>query len=86
LNCVDVDAKANEVAQADAGKIRGKATRGNELSFSEYGLVGYRAGLAVGVIEAGRAAASRNAPEAKPDPRVPAQVRHQEAGRDPNGN
>ena len=48
------------------GKIRGEATRGNEVSFGEYGLQSLEPGwLSARVIEAGRVAASRTAPEAK---------------------
>lgn len=48
------------------GKIRGTATRGTEVSFGEYGLQALEPGwLPARVIEAGRVAASRNAPEGK---------------------
>jgi large subunit ribosomal protein L16 len=48
------------------GKIRGEATRGNEVSFGEFGLQSLEPGwLSARVIEAGRVAASRSAPEAK---------------------
>jgi large subunit ribosomal protein L16 len=48
------------------GKIKGNATRGNEVAFGEYGLQSLEPGwLPARVIEAGRVAASRNAPEAK---------------------
>ena len=48
------------------GKIRGEATRGNEVSFGEFGLQSMEpAWLSARVIEAGRVAASRSAPEAK---------------------
>lgn len=48
------------------GKIRGNATSGNEVAFGEYGLQTLEpAWLSARVIEAGRVAASRNAPEAK---------------------
>jgi large subunit ribosomal protein L16 len=48
------------------GKIRGEATRGNEVSFGEFGLQSMEPGwLSARVIEAGRVAASRSAPEAK---------------------
>ncbi|GAB4140658.1 MAG: 50S ribosomal protein L16 [Planctomycetota bacterium] len=48
------------------GKIRGKATRGNEVAFGEFGLQALEPGwLPARVIEAGRVAASRNAPDAK---------------------
>ena len=48
------------------GKIRGEATRGNEVSFGEFGLQSLEpAWLSARVIEAGRVAASRSAPEAK---------------------
>lgn len=55
------------------GRIRGEATRGNEVAFGEFGLQALEPGwLSARVIEAGRVAASRNAPEAKLwDPRVP---------------
>jgi large subunit ribosomal protein L16 len=48
------------------GKIKGSATRGNEVAFGEFGLQALEPGwLPARVIEAGRVAASRNAPEAK---------------------
>lgn len=48
------------------GKIRGEATRGTEVAFGEYGLQALEPGwLPARVIEAGRVACSRNAPEAK---------------------
>lgn len=48
------------------GRIRGEATRGNEVSFGEFGLQALEpAWLSARVIEAGRVAASRSAPEAK---------------------
>ena len=48
------------------GKIRGEATRGNEVSFGEYGLQCLEPGwISARVIEAGRVAASRSAPEGK---------------------
>lgn len=48
------------------GKIKGNATRGNEVAFGEYGLQALEpAWLPARVIEAGRVAASRNAPDAK---------------------
>jgi len=48
------------------GRIRGDATRGNEVSFGEFGLQALEPGwISARVIEAGRVAASRSAPEAK---------------------
>ncbi len=48
------------------GKIRGEATRGNEVAFGEYGLQALEPGwIPARVIEAGRIAAGRNAPEGK---------------------
>jgi large subunit ribosomal protein L16 len=48
------------------GRIRGEATRGNEVSFGEYGLQALEPGwVSARVIEAGRVAASRGAPDAK---------------------
>ena len=48
------------------GKIRGGATRGHEVSFGEFGLQALEPGwISARVIEAGRVAASRAAPEAK---------------------
>lgn len=48
------------------GKIRGEATRGNEVAFGEYGLQSLEPSwLSARVIEAGRVAASRSAPEGK---------------------
>lgn len=48
------------------GRIRGEATRGNEVAFGEFGLQSLEpAWLSARVIEAGRVAASRTAPEAK---------------------
>ena len=48
------------------GVIRGTATRCNTVAFGEYGLQSLEPGwIAAKVIEAGRIAASRNAPEAK---------------------
>lgn len=48
------------------GRIKGNATRGNEVAFGEYGLQALEpAWLPARVIEAGRVAASRNAPDAK---------------------
>ena len=48
------------------GKIRGEATRGHEVAFGEYGLQSLEPGwISARVIEAGRVAASRSAPEGK---------------------
>ena len=48
------------------GKIRGEATRGHEVSFGEFGLQALEPGwISARVLEAGRVAASRSAPEAK---------------------
>lgn len=48
------------------GKIRGEATRGNDVAFGEFGLQSLEPGwLSARVIEAGRVAATRSAPEAK---------------------
>ncbi|MBK8098925.1 MAG: 50S ribosomal protein L16 [Planctomycetes bacterium] len=48
------------------GKIKGNATRGNVVAHGEFGLQALEPGwLPARVIEAGRVAASRNAPEAK---------------------
>lgn len=48
------------------GRIRGNATRGNSVAFGEFGLQAMEpAWLPARVIEAGRVAASRNAPDAK---------------------
>lgn len=48
------------------GRIRGVATRGNEVSFGDYGLQALEpAWVSARTIEAGRIAATRNAPEAK---------------------
>jgi large subunit ribosomal protein L16 len=48
------------------GKIRGGATRGHVVSFGEFGLQVLEPGwISARVIEAGRVAASRAAPEAK---------------------
>lgn len=48
------------------GRIRGEATRGNEVAFGEFGLQSLEpAWLSARVIEAGRVAASRSAPEGK---------------------
>lgn len=48
------------------GKIRGEATRGNEVAFGEFGLQSLEPGwLPARVIEAARVAATRSAPEAK---------------------
>ena len=48
------------------GRIRGEATRGNEVAFGEYGLQALEPGwVSARVIEAGRIAAGRNAPEGK---------------------
>ncbi|MBX3462397.1 MAG: 50S ribosomal protein L16 [Planctomycetes bacterium] len=48
------------------GRIRGEATRGNEVSFGEFGLQALEPGwLSARVIEAGRVAANRGAPEGK---------------------
>jgi large subunit ribosomal protein L16 len=48
------------------GKTRGTASRGAEVAFGEYGLQSLEPGwLPARVIEAGRVAASRNAPDAK---------------------
>ena len=48
------------------GRIRGEATRGNEVSFGEFGLQALEPGwISARVIEAGRVAASRAVPEAK---------------------
>jgi large subunit ribosomal protein L16 len=48
------------------GRIRGNATRGNEVAFGEYGLQSLDPGwIPARAIEAGRVAASRAAPDAK---------------------
>lgn len=48
------------------GRIRGVATRCNRVDFGEYGLQSLEPGwVSARVIEAGRIACSRNAPEAK---------------------
>ncbi len=48
------------------GRIRGDATSGTEVSFGEFGLQALEPGwIPARAIEAGRVAASRNAPEAK---------------------
>ncbi len=48
------------------GRIRGIACRGNQVSFGDYGLQALEpAWLSARTIEAGRIAATRNAPEAK---------------------
>ncbi|MBI83637.1 MAG: 50S ribosomal protein L16 [Planctomycetaceae bacterium] len=48
------------------GRIRGVATRCNRVDFGEYGLQSLEPGwISARVIEAGRIACSRNAPEAK---------------------
>ena len=48
------------------GRVRGHALRGNTVAFGEYGLQSLEAGwLAANVIEAGRVAAVRGAPDAR---------------------
>lgn len=48
------------------GRIRGNATTGNEVAFGEFGLQSLEPGwIPARAIEAGRVAASRNAPDAK---------------------
>lgn len=48
------------------GRIRGEATRGNVVAFGEYGLQAIEPGwVSARVIEAGRIACGRNAPEGK---------------------
>ena len=48
------------------GRIRGEATRGHEMAFGEFGLQALEPGwISARVIEAGRVAAGRSAPEAK---------------------
>jgi large subunit ribosomal protein L16 len=48
------------------GRIRGEASRCNEVSFGEYGLQALEPGwLSARVLEAGRVACSRNAPDAR---------------------
>ncbi|MCK5943339.1 MAG: 50S ribosomal protein L16, partial [Planctomycetes bacterium] len=48
------------------GRIRGEATRGNTVAFGEFGLQAIEPGwVSARVIEAGRIAAGRNAPEGK---------------------
>ena len=48
------------------GRIRGEATRGNEVAFGEFGLQSLEPGwVSARVIEAGRIACGRNAPEGK---------------------
>lgn len=48
------------------GRIRGNATRCNTVAFGEYGLQSLEPGwISARTIEAGRVAATRNAPEAK---------------------
>ena len=48
------------------GRIRGEATRGNDVTFGEFGLQALEPGwISARVIEAGRVAASRSAHEAK---------------------
>lgn len=48
------------------GRIRGEATRGNVVAYGEYGLMSLEPGwVSARVIEAGRVACGRNAPEGK---------------------
>lgn len=48
------------------GRIRGEASRGNEVAFGEFGLQSLEPGwVSARVIEAGRIACGRNAPEGK---------------------
>ncbi|TAH34932.1 MAG: 50S ribosomal protein L16 [Planctomycetota bacterium] len=52
--------------KSQRGKVKGDATRGNSVSFGDYGLQSTEwAWLAARSIEAGRVAALREAPEAK---------------------
>ena len=48
------------------GVVRGRATRGNTVAFGDYGLQALRAGwIKANVLEAGRVAAVRGAPEGR---------------------
>ena len=48
------------------GRVRGKASRGTEIEFGEYGLQSLEPGwIAAKTIEAGRVACTRNAPDAR---------------------
>ncbi len=58
--------KRTKFRKQHRGKIRGNATRGNEIAFGEYGLQAMEPGwLPARTIEAARIACSRNAPDAK---------------------
>ena len=58
--------KRTKYRKQHRGRIRGVASRGNEVAFGEYGLQAIEPGwLPSRVIEAARVAATRNAPEGK---------------------
>lgn len=58
--------KRTKFRKQHRGRIRGVASRGNEVAFGEFGLQAIEPGwLPARVIEAARVAASRNAPEGK---------------------
>ena len=58
--------KRTKFRKQHRGRIRGNATRGNEIAFGEYGLQAMEPGwLPSRTIEAARIACTRNAPDAK---------------------
>ena len=70
------------------GKIKGLATRGNRVSFGEFGLQSLDAGWITGrQLEASRIAANRATQGAAEDldPRLPRQADLLQARRDPDG-
>ena len=69
------------------GKIKGLATRGNRVSFGEFGLQSLDAGWITGrQLEASRIAANRATQGAADlDPRLPGQADLLQARRDPDG-
>jgi large subunit ribosomal protein L16 len=58
--------KRMKYRKVQRGKVRGRATRGNKVSFGEYGIQALEPGyIPAKTIEAGRVACTRNAPGAK---------------------
>ncbi len=58
--------KRMKYRKVQRGKVRGRATRGNKVSFGEYGIQALEPGyIPAKTIEAGRVACTRNAPGAR---------------------
>ncbi len=70
------------------GRVHGNATRGNTVSYGEFGIQTLEAGRISGhVIEAGRMAATHLSASRRPGvyPDLPAQIDHRQAPGNPDG-